>query len=253
MEQAADKSTLPKRPFLYRLGKRARRRVNAVIARSSLVSTEPILDPAEFPWTAELRREWRTIRAEADALIADVDHIPPLRAMSPDHKRIAQHDLWKAFFLYGYGYKVEGNCARCPNTTAIVERIPGLNSAFFSVLLPGTRIESHVGPTKGLVTCHLGLMVPPDNGCLMHIHDRDVGWKEGECLVFDDTYRHEVLHQGHSPRVVLLVQVKRPLRAPGRQIAAIFLEGMRRSPFVQEARHNMAAWEQAMKAADRQA
>ena len=70
----------------------------------------------------------------------------------------------------------------------------------------------------------------------MRIHDREVGWAEGECLVFDDTYRHEVTHDGDSPRVVLLIQVKRPLKAPGRQIADLFLAGLRNSPFVQEAR-----------------
>jgi len=245
-----DESMLPKRPLLYRIGKRARPAMDYLIARSSLIGTGPIIDPSELPWTAGLQKEWRTIRAEAEALTREVDAIPPLRVMSPDHSRIAQHDLWKAFFLYGYGYKVEDNCARCPRTAALVEAIPDLNSAFFSVLLPGTRIESHVGPTKGLVTCHLGLLVPPGDLCRMRLHDREVGWKEGECLVFDDTYRHEVSHRGDSPRVVLLVQVKRPLRAPGRQIADLFLAGIRRSPFVQEARRNMAAWDRAMKAGD---
>lgn len=253
MKPRVDRSMLPRRSLVFRLGKRARPWLDRAIARSSLIGTGPIIDESELPWTAEIRREWRTIRAETDRLIEGLGEIPPLRLMSPDHSRIAQHDLWKAFFLYGYGYKVETNCARCPATTALVERIPDLNSAFFSILLPGTRIESHVGPTKGLVTCHLGLMVPPGDSCVMRIDDREVGWAEGECLVFDDTYRHEVTHKGDSPRVVLLIQVRRPLRAPGKQIAALFLAAIRSSPFVQEARRNMDKWEQAMHAADQPA
>ncbi|HMJ93339.1 MAG TPA: aspartyl/asparaginyl beta-hydroxylase domain-containing protein [Allosphingosinicella sp.] len=251
MKPVVDESMLPKRPLIYRIGKRARPMFDRVIARFSEIGTGPLIDPAELRWTADLKKQWRTIRTEAEALTSDIKAVPPLRIMSPDHGRIAQHDLWKAFFLYGYGYRVDDNCARCPATTAIVERIPGLNSAFFSILLPGTRIEPHVGPTKGLVTCHLGLVVPANGGCRMSLHDREVGWQEGECLVFDDTYRHEVVHEGDSPRIVLLVQVKRPLRAPGRQIADLFLAGIRRSPFVQEARGNMAAWDEAMQAADR--
>lgn len=250
MRPVVDESMLPRRSLIYRIGKKARPVFDALIARFSLISTDPVIDPAELPWTEDVKSRWRTIRAEAERLIEGVGEIPPLRVMSPDHSRIAQHDLWKAFFLYGYGYKVDANCARCPETTAIVERIPGLNSAFFSILLPGTRIEPHFGPTKGLVTCHLGLLVPPDQSCRMRIHDREVGWSEGECLVFDDTYQHEVTHSGDSPRVVLLIQVKRPLRAPGRQIANLFLAGIRNSPFVQEARSNMDKWEQAMSAAD---
>jgi beta-hydroxylase len=251
MRPVVDESMLPKRPLLYRLGKRARPHFDRLIASSSIIGTEPVLDPAVFEWTSALEKEWRTIREEVEQLIDDLQGVPPLRAMSPDHGRIAQHDLWKAFFLYGYGYKVDANCARCPKTTAIVERIPGLNSAFFSILLPGTRIEPHFGPTKGLVTCHLGLLVPEEEACTMRLHDREVGWQEGKCLVFDDTYQHEVTHRGTAPRVVLLIQVKRPLRAPGRQIANFFLAGLRHSPFVQEARRNMAAWEQATRAADR--
>lgn len=242
---------LPKRPLIYRIGKRARPWFDRVIAHYSKIGTGPLIDPEDFAWTADLRKAWRTIRAEAEALIDEIANVPPLRIMSPDHSRIAQHDLWKAFFLYGYGYRVDDNCARCPRTAAIVERIPDLNSAFFSILLPGTRIEPHQGPTKGLVTCHLGLVVPANGGCSMKLHDLELGWAEGECLMFDDTFRHEVTHDGDSPRTVLLVQVKRPLRAPGRQVADFFIAGMRRSPFVQEARRNMAAWDKAMREGDR--
>jgi beta-hydroxylase len=250
---AAEPAALPKRPWFYRVGKKARPPLDQLISRSSLISNDSIIEQDAFPWTAMLRENWRAIRAEAEALLPHMGGVPPLRLVSPDHARIAQNELWKSFFLYGYGYKVDGNCARCPRTAALVETIPELNSAFFSILLPGTHIALHRGPTKGLVTCHLGLMVPPGDSCRMRLGDGTVTWREGECLVFDDTYYHEVWHEGATPRIVLLLQVKRPLRAPGKQIADLFLEGIRRSPFVQEARRNLAGWERAMKAADQEA
>lgn len=252
-EQGEFKSVLPRRPWPYRAVKKARGRLDRLIARCSLIPNDPLLDPDVFPWTAMLRDDWRAIRAEAEALLPRMDEVPPLRSVSPDHQRIARSDLWKSFFLCGYGYWVAENVARCPRTAALVERIPDLNSAFFSILLPGMHIKSHRGPTKGLVTCHLGLMVEEGDKVRMQVGDRIVGWREGECLVFDDTYRHEVWHEGDSPRIVLLVQVKRPLRAPGRQIADLFLAGLRRSPFVQEGRRRQAAWNAAMAAADRPA
>lgn len=248
---ARGEPALPERPRLYLLGKRLRGRIDALITRSSLISDDAILDPSTFPWTTALRDHWQAIRAEAEALLPRLEAVPPLRAVSPDHRRIAQSDLWKSFFLWGYGYRMDDNCARCPATAALVDRIPGLNSAFFSILLPGTHIKPHRGPTKGLVTCHLGLVVPAGDACRMQIEDRIVGWREGEWLVFDDTRRHEVRHHGDTPRIVLLVQVKRPLRAPGKQLAALFLAGMRRSPFVQEAGRNMAAWDRALKVGER--
>ncbi|HEV2746746.1 MAG TPA: aspartyl/asparaginyl beta-hydroxylase domain-containing protein [Allosphingosinicella sp.] len=226
-----------------------RRRIDRVIARSSLVPNDPILASTDFSWTRMLEDNWTVIRDEAAALLPRIEEVPSLRSVSPDHRRIAPTDLWKSFFLYGYGYRLDDNCLRCPRTAALAAQIPGLNSAFFSILLPGMHIESHRGPTKGLLTCHLGLMVP--QGCRMMVDDRMVGWREGECLIWDDTYRHEVWHEGDSPRVILLVQVKRPLRAPGKQVAELFLAGIRRSPFVQEGRRNMAAWDRAMKVGER--
>ncbi|HYD23443.1 MAG TPA: aspartyl/asparaginyl beta-hydroxylase domain-containing protein [Croceibacterium sp.] len=239
---------LPHRAWYYRLGKKARRTIDRLIARSSLIDTGPLL--AEFPWMGELSRRWRAIAAEARALLPTVDEIPPLRLVSPDHGRISPDDQWRSFFLYGYGYKVEANCARCPETTRLVETIPDLNSAFFSILLPGTHIVPHRGPTKGLVTGHLGLKVPQSGRCLMRLDGRDVTWREGEWLVFDDTYRHEVWNDADEPRIVLLVQVRRPLRGLGKVAAQLFLSGIRRSPFVQEGRTNLAGWEKALRAGD---
>jgi beta-hydroxylase len=245
-------SVLPERPWPYRAIKKVRGRIDTWIARSSLIPNTPQLDPALMPWTAELAAHWHEIRAEAEALLPKMDKVPPLRSVSPDHRRIAQSDLWKSFFLWGYGYRLEANISRCPKTAALVEKVPDLNSAFFSILLPGTHIKRHRGPTKALVTCHLGLMVPEGDSCRMTLDGEEVGWREGRWLMFDDTYRHEVRHEGDTPRIILLIQVKRPLRAPGKQIADLFLAGIRRSPFVQEGRRNMAAWEAGMKAADRE-
>jgi beta-hydroxylase len=224
--------------------------LDRIIARGSLVGNDPILEPRAFAWTELLRREWQAIRAEAQQLLPRLDEVPPLRSISPDHRDIIEDDRWRSFFLVGYGYKVPKNCDLCPRTTQLVERIPDLNSAFFSVLLPGTHIKPHRGPTKALVTCHLGLMVPPGDVCRMQLDGTTIGWREGEWLIFDDTYFHEVSHAGDQPRIVLLVQVKRPLRGLGKCVAELFLTGIRQSPFVQEARRNVAGWEQAARTLD---
>jgi beta-hydroxylase len=249
----AAEAGLPERSLAFRLVKAARGVLDRVIARDSLISNEPILDARAFEWTGLLQAEWEAIRAEAERLLPRIDAIPPLRMVSPDHRDIVEEDLWRSFFLCGYGYKVEKNCDQCPRTAELIERIPELNCAFFSILLPGTHIKRHRGPTKALVTCHLGLLVPPGDVCRMELADRTVGWREGEWLVFDDTYFHEIFHVGNQPRIVLLLQVKRPLRGFGKRIADLFLGGIRRSPFVQEARRNVEGWDQAARALDTQA
>jgi aspartyl/asparaginyl beta-hydroxylase (cupin superfamily) len=238
------------RPFIIRFGKHLRGFFDRLIASSSLVSTDPVLDVRAFPWTAILRENWQAIRHEAIAVALQGEASPSLATISPDHRAIAAVNMWRSFFLWGYSFPIEDNLAQCPETAKIVAQIPGLNSAFFSILAPGTHIPNHRGVTKGLITCHLGLIVPRDGDVRMRVDDRIVRWAEGETLVFDDTYSHEVWNDTHGTRVVLLIQFERPLRQPGRWIADTFLKVVRRSAFVQEARDNIRSWNEAVKQLD---
>ena len=97
------------------------------------------------------------------------------------------------------------------------------NSASFAILPPGAHVPMHRGATRGLVTCHLGLIVPRDGDVRMRVGDRMVRWAEGETLVFDDTYDHEAWNDTGGIRVVLRVRVRRPLRQPGRWFADTLL------------------------------
>ncbi|RDE06134.1 aspartyl/asparaginyl beta-hydroxylase domain-containing protein [Sphingomonas aracearum] len=238
------------RPFIIRAGKHLRGVFDRMIASSSLVSNDPVLDVRDFAWTADLRKNWQAVRDEAIRVALQGERSPSLATISPDHRSIAEVNKWRSFFLWGYSFPIEDNLAQCPQTARIVEQIPGLNSAFFSILAPGTHIPAHRGVTKGLITCHLGLIVPRDGDVRMRVDDRIVRWAEGETLVFDDTYDHEVWNDTVGTRVVLLIQFERPLKQPGRWIADMFLKVVRRSAFVQEARDNIASWNDAVKQLD---
>jgi beta-hydroxylase len=238
------------RPLILRVGKHLRGFFDALIRSSSLVSNDPVLDTRDFAWTQLLRDNWEAIRDEAVSVALQPEAAPSLATISPDHRAIAKVNMWRSFFLWGYGFPAEENLERCPNTTKIIEQIPGLNTAFFSILAPGTHIPDHRGVTKALITCHLGLIVPKDGDVRMRVDDRIVRWAEGETLVFDDTYQHEVWNDTENTRVVLLIQFARPLRNPGKWIADTFLSIVRRTSFVQEARDNVIAWNAAVKQMD---
>lgn len=243
-------SAAPPRPLIIAIGKKLRGVFDVLIGRSSLVPDQPVLDARDFAWTDRLRDDWQAIRNEALSVAMVGDNAPSLVTISPDHEGIAEVNKWKSFFLYGYGYAIDENMAQCPATARAISAIPGLNTAFFSILAPGTHIPDHRGVTKGLITCHLGLIVPGDGDVRMRVHDRIVRWGEGETLVFDDTYRHEVWNDSDSTRVVLLIQFERPLRQPGKFFADLFLGFIRRSAFVQEARDNILSWNTALKQFD---
>ena len=232
---------------LFRVGKRLRHRVSSIVARSSKVGDRPVFAKERFDWVADVEAQWPVIRAELDGLMEKEPAIPPLAELSPDHRRIAPEE-WKSFFLFGYGYGVEENIRRCPRTAAVVARIPGLNSAFFSILAPGAHIARHRGVTKAILTAHLGLRVPGQrDACRMQLDDQWVHWDEGKIVVFDDTFPHEVWNDISEARVVLLVQFRRPGGLLGRLVGGLFLFGVRHSRFVQDARRQMGQWEGAMR------
>ena len=245
---------LQKQTKVVKLGKRLRKSFNRMLARYSKVGNPPVFDPAVFAWTRMLEDNWDSVWAEAEQVLHFREAIPPLGQLSPDHERLANDGKWQSFFLWGYGYRIPENCKRCPRTAELVEQIPGLKSALFSIHAPGVHIPRHKGVTKGMITCHLALKVPKEREkCRIFVHDQDYLWEEGKTFVFDDTFKHEVWNDSDEDRVILLVQFARPLRFPGSLYRAVILELIRLSPFVQEARRNMRHWTDRMKAAERAA
>lgn len=123
---------------------------------------------------------------------------------------------WTVFSLLdASGNKIEANCARCPKTTALVESLPSMNGtnawtmAYFSIMAPGTHVRRHMGPGNLKRRYHLGLEVPERDSYLM-VHNRIASWRNNECIVFDDSYKHEVFHQSDQRRVVFIVDIPHP-------------------------------------------
>lgn len=240
------------RPLIIRVGKRLRGAMNKISTSQSMIPTQPLISSEFFPWSTKLIENWEIIAAEARSIIRHREAVPPLKDISPDHARIAGDGNWRSFFLIGYGYELPENCARAPRTAELVREIPDLNSAFFSILEPGAVIPRHRGVSRGLVTSHLGLIVPAAHQkCTMLVEDTAVHWQAGQWLFFDDSYVHEVHNDTEDRRVILLIQTKRPMRLLGRIANDLMLWGIRRSPFVQDARRNLDRWEEAFKKAER--
>jgi beta-hydroxylase len=97
--------------------------------------------------------------------------------------------------------------------------------------------------TRALVRCHLGLVVPREGTCEMDVDGRRVRWREGEAFVFDDSRPHEVWNDTDEERVVLLLDVRRPMRWSGRWLYAFLRAVLRRTHFVREAIDAQQTWE----------
>ncbi len=230
----------PKRGFAIRLGKRLRKPFDRLIARSSRVPTTPFIDPALFPWSAALEAGWTDMRAELDALGARGGKILPLATVSPDHARVARDGKWKSFVFEAYGYHVAGNRALCPRTAALLDEVPGLVLAMFSIMEPGTHVPLHKGVSKALINGHLGLDVPKGD-CRIEVGGQTRGWENGKLLLLDDTFKHQVWNNTKRNRVVLLMQIRRPVGPLARLIGSAFLAGVRRTGYIQDPRRELGA------------
>ena len=220
-------------------------RLDRLVAGASLVGTTALLDPGHFGWSTALETEWSTVRRELDQLLEVTDQLPNFQDISTDQATITDDDRWKTFFLYGFGFRSDANCARCPETARLVAAVPGMQTAMFSILAPGKHIPEHNGPYKGVIRYHLGLKVPRDaHRCRIRVGDSEVVWTEGKSLIFDDTYEHEVWNDTDEIRVVLFLDVVRPLRFPVNVVNAIVLKAIAISPFIQDAKRRHRAWEQ---------
>lgn len=232
------------RKLILKFGRKSRRTFNRLMVGSSEVGDPEVFSKAVFPWIRTLEANLSVIQGELAAVMADGDALPGVEEISPDHSRIARERRWRSFFLHAYGYRSGPACALCPRTAALVDAIPDLETAFFSVLRPGAHLPRHRGVTKALITCHLPLMVPDDAAnCWIEVNGKRHHWKVGETFVFDDTCIHEVRNDTDQLRVVLLIHVRRPLRFPGSIAGATFLAAVKRSPFIKDGVRNQQDFE----------
>ncbi|MDE1468597.1 aspartyl/asparaginyl beta-hydroxylase domain-containing protein [Aurantiacibacter sp. D1-12] len=220
-------------------------KVERLIAKSSVHGDPAFYDPTLFEWTAKLESAHPAIRAELDALLLSRQPIPGFEEISHDQTKLTDDKRWQTYFLLGYGVPFEDNITACPQTWAALQYVPGLVTAFFSILAPGKSIPLHRGPYKGVLRYHLGMKVPPRGDIDITVGNETRGWEDGKSLVFDDTYLHKARNLSGEERVVLFVDFERPLRAPLSWINRGVLKLIARSGFVQEAKSNYEEWRRA--------
>jgi len=179
-------------------------------------------DAQEFQLVRALEENYEVIRSELEAFTSKTSRWSSVGSAHRGNEN-SRHDAdlvsvgeWREVVLLGDSDECQENCSGCPRTTEVLRRFSEvsqcaemrLGESLFSQLLPGTRLRSHCGPSNLRLTCHLGLRIP--SGCKIVCGGEERCWEEGKCLVFDDSFEHEVLHDGEEPRSVLLVNFWHP-------------------------------------------
>lgn len=117
---------------------------------------------------------------------------------------------WNVFYLFLHDAKFDDNCARCPETVRLIEKVAPRHycHAFFSALTPGSHITHHNGPTNKKLRCHLPLT--GCSGSKLRVADEYTGPCEEKLFVMDDSFEHEAWHEGEETRIVLIFDIWHP-------------------------------------------
>ena len=164
------------------------------------------------PELADVTRAFPQIRAEFDRLLDGQLRLPCYHEVDQGEAAISDSTAhnWGVFMLEILGHRPEENRARCPETCRVLDRVPNLLQAFFSVLDPGKSIPLHEGPYLGYLRYHLAMRVPRHSPPRLIVKSLVHEWVEGEAMLFDDTWPHEVVNQSPEMRAALVVDVLRP-------------------------------------------
>jgi aspartyl/asparaginyl beta-hydroxylase (cupin superfamily) len=181
------------------------------------------------PALRNLEKNYSIIKNEVERLLESKRNLPSYHDLDPKQFAISAggNKKWKVFLLYAMGAKPKANRALCPQTSALLDKIPNLFEAFFSILEAGKSVPAHNNSYCGMLRYHLGLIVPSENPPRIRIKDQFYTWREGESVLFDDCWEHEVFNESKGDRVVLLVDVLRPLPLPVHILNLLFVKGMR--------------------------
>jgi beta-hydroxylase len=184
---------------------------NALMYLFSAVPNRPYIDIGRFPELAPLSQNWKEIRAEALQLF-DEGRIRAAATYNDLGFNSFFKTGWKRFYVKWYDEPLPSAKALCPRTVELVQSIPGVNAAMFALLPPGSKLGAHRDPFAGSLRYHLGLVTPNADTCRIVVDGEAYFWRDGEPVMFDETFIHTAENRSDVTRLILFCDVERPLR-----------------------------------------
>jgi beta-hydroxylase len=83
--------------------------------------------------------------------------------------------------------------------------------ALFAALMPGKELKKHHDPFAFTFRYSLGLITPNSDQSGLIVDGNDYHWKDGESIIFDETYMHSAYNHSDQIRIVLMTDIARLL------------------------------------------
>lgn len=185
--------------------------INWFMHTFSRVPSKPYLPLDQFKELEPLAANWQVIRAEAEALRA-LQKIKAAEQNDDAGFNSFFKNGWKRFYLKWYDASHPSAEQLCPQTYALLKSIPSVKAAMFAELPPGGKLNPHRDPFAGSLRYHLGLATPNDDRCFIDVDGERHSWRDGQGVMFDETYIHWAINGSESDRIILFCDVERPMR-----------------------------------------
>jgi beta-hydroxylase len=183
---------------------------NALMYFFSAVPKGPFIDVGRFPDLKPLTDNWQMLREEALQLF-DEGYIRAAEKYNDLGFNSFFRRGWKRFYVKWYDMPLPSAQALCPKTVALIQSIPMINGAMFALLPPGGKLGKHRDPFAGSLRYHLGLATPNSEDCHIFVDGQQYYWRDGEAVMFDETFIHWAENKTDQTRVILFCDVERPL------------------------------------------
>ncbi len=184
--------------------------INCLFYAFSREKNTPFVDASKFPELDVIQQNWQMIRDEALQL-NEAAHIKASADLDDLGFNSFFRTGWKRFYLKWYGANLKSAEQLCPNTLALLNQLPQVKGAMFTMLPPGARLGAHRDPYAGSLRYHLGLVTPNSDNCYIDVDGQRYSWRDGEVVMFDETYIHSAENNSDKNRIILFLDIKRPV------------------------------------------
>jgi beta-hydroxylase len=186
--------------------------INAMMYAFSSVPKTPYLPVTSIPSLNQIRDNWETIKGEALTLESS-----KLIKGSNKYNDIGFNSFfrrgWKRFYLKWYNNFHPSAVEYCPKTIELLKSMPNIKAAMFVVLPAGSYLPVHRDPYAGSLRYHLGLITPNSEACKIVVDGEGYFWRDGEDVLFDETYIHYAENKTDKDRLIFFCDVERPMKS----------------------------------------